>query len=236
MKFSPHKYKLIIFDWDGTLVNSTQAYSAWDKLYAEKFYGVNLPVVYFEKLAAKMKAATPPGGESSYFRYLDEQYGSGVTPMETIWKNLYSLAPKIQKNILYREGAVEVLTWLRDKTNAHLALATNAEMRDIRYFSSKESKTAQHLSPLDFFDTIITSDDVNRPKPHPETFQKVIAQYEVKPSEIVIFEDSVEGVTAARATGSDVIAVFAGSDVGARVHLLVENWGEVLHMLQEGVS
>lgn len=51
-------------------------------------------------------------------------------------------------------------------------------------------------------DGIITSLDVVEPKPSPEAFLKVMAIEGVTPTETLIFEDSVVGLTAAKASGA----------------------------------
>jgi len=236
MKLSLQKYNLIIFDWDGTLVDSISSYKLWDKLYVHKFYNVDLPVEYFEELALDIKTVNIGGFDNRYFRYLDTKYGDGETPIDIIWDNIYSLSPNIQSKIIYQKGAVEVLKLFRANTDAKLALATNAEMRDMRYFSSSDSSTAQQLSPLDFFDTIVTIDYVEKPKPDPETFQKIISRYAVEPSKVLIFEDSLNGVMAGRATGADVVAVFADSVTKGQAHYTINSWGEILTMLTDDVS
>ena len=236
MKLSLQKYKLIIFDWDGTLVDSLGVYKSWDKLYVEKFYGVDLSIEYLNDLAKKMKVVTPAGVDNKYFRHLDVTYGSGATPMEVIWKNLYSLAPELQSEVKYREGAVKTLAYLREHTDAPIVLATNAEMRDIKYFSSHGSNTAKHLSPIDFFDMVVTSDEIRKPKPDPETFLRVISRYGVNPGDVLIFEDSIHGVRAAKAAGADVVAIHAESDAKEHADMQADSWGEVLRMLERDVS
>lgn len=236
MKLSLQKYKLIIFDWDGTLVDSLGSYKLWDKLYVHKFYGIDLPVKYFEDLANNMKTVNRGSSDNRYFRYLDAEYGNGDTSMDKIWENIYSLSAEIQGKVVYMEGATEVLKLLRSKTDARLALATNAEMRDIQYFSSQESQTAKHLSPIDFFDTVVAVDHVEKPKPDPETFQKVIKQYAVDPSEVLIFEDSLNGVVAGRETGADVVAIFADDTAKERAHYVINSWIEIMSILEGGVS
>ncbi len=236
MKLSLEKYKLIIFDWDGTLVDTMASYQFWDQLYVQRFYGVDLPVSYFEELARKLKEITPGVLESRYFRYLDETYGDGKTPPKKIWENIYSLAPEIQGQVSYRDDATKVLKLLRSATSSPIALGTNAEFRDIKFYSSQDSRTAGQLSPIDFFDLIITSDDVTRPKPDPETFQLIMRRYNVDPREVLIFEDSFNGVMAGRLSGADVATVFADPDTIKRANISFGSWGEVVSILEQGVS
>ena len=236
MKLKLQKYKLIIFDWDGTLVDSLAAYADWDRLYVKRFYGVDLPTDYYEELSLRLKSVVVKGEESKYFRYLDEQYGDGNKPTYQIWEDIYSLSPDIQKNVAYKPGAVKALEFFRSRTNAHVALATNSEMRDIQFYSSEYSRTARELSPLTFFDTVVTSDDIEYPKPHPQTFQKVIDIYNVPAHEVLIFEDSYNGVRAALSAGADVIAVSADKTVRDITHRSIEHWADLPSVLESNVA
>ena len=56
-------------------------------------------------------------------------------------------------------------------------------------------------------DGIISGDDVTRPKPHPECFLKAMDIEGVMPSETIIFEDSVVGIEAAKSSGAPYVRV-----------------------------
>ena len=58
-----------------------------------------------------------------------------------------------------------------------------------------------------YFDIIITSDDITRPKPHPETFLKCAELMSVDPKDCVVFEDGILGIQAAKAAGMQVVDV-----------------------------
>jgi len=56
------------------------------------------------------------------------------------------------------------------------------------------------------FQAIVTSEDVNEHKPHPEPYLHCAAKLGVAPTDCVVFEDSVSGIQAARAAGMSVVA------------------------------
>ena len=64
------------------------------------------------------------------------------------------------------------------------------------------SNAMHHLGIEGKVDGIITSLDVDKPKPSPEAFLKVMAIEGVTPAETVIFEDSAVGLEAAEASGA----------------------------------
>jgi beta-phosphoglucomutase-like phosphatase (HAD superfamily) len=67
-----------------------------------------------------------------------------------------------------------------------------------------------HLARLGLyqrFDAIKTADDVKRTKPDPELYVAALTALGVQPTEAVVFEDSPNGVTAAKAAGIYCVAV-----------------------------
>lgn len=67
--------------------------------------------------------------------------------------------------------------------------------------------TLEVLGIHGLFHTIITGEDVERPKPHPEPYEKATKFLGVEASEVLVFEDSGRGVQAAKAAGCRVAAV-----------------------------
>ncbi len=61
-----------------------------------------------------------------------------------------------------------------------------------------------------FFDTVLTVDEVSRPKPNPEIFLKCASNLKAIPGKCVVVEDSIFGVKAAKAAGMGCIAVLTG--------------------------
>lgn len=59
----------------------------------------------------------------------------------------------------------------------------------------------------DYFDLILSNQDVDNNKPHPEIYLKAMELLEVKPEETIIVEDNPHGVEAARGSGAKVIVV-----------------------------
>jgi putative hydrolase of the HAD superfamily len=60
---------------------------------------------------------------------------------------------------------------------------------------------------VDFFEIILTSDNVSQIKPHPELYLKAVEALGLKPSEAIAFEDSPNGIKAAKAAGLFCVAV-----------------------------
>lgn len=98
-----------------------------------------------------------------------------------------------------KTGAREILTALRAH-NIPTAIAT----------SSRAPHAQQHLSHaglIDFFQTIVTRDDVVNPKPDPEPYLLAASRLGIDPVDCLAIEDSHTGVRAAHAAGMQTVMV-----------------------------
>jgi HAD superfamily hydrolase (TIGR01509 family) len=64
---------------------------------------------------------------------------------------------------------------------------------------------------LDRFAFVLTCDDVTHGKPHPEIYQRAAARFGLTTSEVVVLEDSPNGLTAAKAAGARCVVVPHGA-------------------------
>src|SRR5262245_29359162 len=65
----------------------------------------------------------------------------------------------------------------------------------------------------EYFELLISNEDVVRPKPDPEIYLTAIARMELAPADALIVEDAPHGVEAARRSGAHVCQVARFSDV-----------------------
>ena len=63
------------------------------------------------------------------------------------------------------------------------------------------------LGYFDFFDKIVTAEDVLKSKPNPECYFRAQRLFNCRKEEILIFEDSENGLLAAKASGMDYLNV-----------------------------
>ena len=93
-----------------------------------------------------------------------------------------------------------------------LGVATNS----IRLTAEKMLSSAGILNSLD---TLVTNEDVVKPKPSPEIYIKACENLGLSPSEILVVEDNHHGIEAAREAGCLVLEVGNPADV----HILKVN-------------
>lgn len=65
----------------------------------------------------------------------------------------------------------------------------------------------QYLNIMSGIDGIISGDDVDRPKPYPDAFLKAMEREDVSPEQTIIFEDSEVGIEAARRSGAAYVRI-----------------------------
>lgn len=82
-------------------------------------------------------------------------------------------------------------------------------LRSALVTSSYESLVLKALALLDFapFETIVTRDDVRRPKPDPEPYVLALHRLGIEGAQALVIEDSMSGVASALAAGCHVLAV-----------------------------
>jgi HAD superfamily hydrolase (TIGR01509 family) len=80
------------------------------------------------------------------------------------------------------------------------AVATSASRRDVDALLAE-------VGLLQYFDTIVTAEDVKWGKPNPEVYLKAAAGISLPPRACLVFEDSLVGIHAARNAGMRVIGV-----------------------------
>lgn len=67
------------------------------------------------------------------------------------------------------------------------------------------------------FDAILTSEDFEYSKPHPDCYQKGAARFGINPAECVVFEDSFNGLKSGRAAGMHVVGLATTNPIEAIV-------------------
>ena len=182
--------KGIIFDMDGTIVDSLPYHhEAWKIFFNEN---------QVENFSDKLK---------------DYKGGGTLDLMKAVYGDKYSLkdlkSMSDEKEVIFREiykGKINPIEgfkkFLIDIKSKHIlvGLASNAVRKNV-------SLIINELNIFNDFDSIISGDEVNNGKPNPEMFNKPINRFNIKKDECLIFEDSLEGVKAAKNSGIKVVGI-----------------------------
>ncbi len=103
------------------------------------------------------------------------------------------------KGIPLKAGALELVAWLEGQ-GVPLALATSSSREAVE-------RNREAWPELFRFTSIMTIEEVERPKPDPDIYQRTCARLGVDTAACVIFEDSNPGMRAAIASGARAIMI-----------------------------
>jgi HAD superfamily hydrolase (TIGR01509 family) len=183
--------KAVIFDMDGTLLNSEELWFSSARDILKKY---NAALTEREYRAWVGRDETPllhekaaAGGYKADGRALSAERA------ELVLDTVYDYPMKADENLM------KLIPELKGK-GIRIGLATGTR-------SIVTVAFLQKLEIKEVFDAIITSTDVTNKKPDPETYFACAKALEVSPEECLVFEDSSTGVESAKAAGMICIAV-----------------------------
>lgn len=185
--------RAVLFDWDGTLLNS---YASDAQAYLEMFSALGIDWGLRE-----LKQHYSPNWHRIY-RAAKIPHGRWEEA-DQLWHRFYRRrAPALQP------GAWRVLVRLdRQFTLGLVSSGSRARVR----------AQMKHRGVAHFFQTRICSEDAPRRKPHPAPLQMALERLRVPAKESVYIGDSPEDVEMAHRAGVAAIGILGGSPVPARL-------------------
>ncbi len=201
----------IIFDLDGTLIDSEENYFQADCRLLQE-YGI--------AFTRELKRPFVGGGNLSMMRKIRAQYDLPATPEELLEKkNRHYIAIARENTVAFPE--MVALVRALQKRGLKLAVASGSSPEVIR-------ELLAIVGLDDAFSVLVSSEEVAGSKPQPDVFLEAARRLEVDPTRAVVLEDAPAGVVAGLAAGMRVVAIpfFPEpplNDIYARAHLLFEN-------------
>jgi len=184
--------KAIIFDLDGTLVDSLPYHHESWRIF---FKNNNLEEHDFSEVLKEYKGGGTLELMTSVFgdMYTKDELKKMTDDKEIIFREIY------KSKIYPIEGLNKFLDNLKEN-NILLSIGSNAIRKNVLM-------TIEKLGIIDYFSSIICGDEVSKGKPDPEMYLKTLSNLKMDKNECIIFEDSIEGVTAAKNAGIKSIGV-----------------------------
>jgi len=183
--------RALIFDFDGLIIDTESAiYQSYQEIYAA--HGCRLSL---ERWAQGIGTT-----DSDYDPYSDLEALLGCA----LDRQALDLKQRQREAELIEDLPVlpGVVDYLEDARRMGLKAAV-ASSSSCRWISGHLSR----LGLLPYFDCLKGREDVPKSKPSPALFQEVLDDFELKPSEAVVFEDSQNGILAAKQAGIFVVWV-----------------------------
>ena len=114
---------------------------------------------------------------------------------ESLFRSIYDKAIEPLRGIV---GFLDLL----ERNKIPKAIGTSAPPANVRFTLEKTNLT-------NYFDIILDETFVTRGKPDPEIYLKTAAALGLKPSDCIVFEDSLAGVKAAKDAGCKVVGILS---------------------------
>lgn len=182
--------KAVIFDLDGTLVDSMWMWKAIDVEYLAR-YNLTCP----ENLQKEIEGMS----FSETAVYFKQRFGLSDSPeqIKKAWEEMS--IEKYRSEVTLKPGAGKFLDYIqRQGALAGIATSNGRAMVDV---------VLDALNIGRYFKVVATACEVAAGKPSPDIYLKVAERLQVKPSDCVVFEDVPAGIRAGKRAGMTVFAV-----------------------------
>ncbi|MFV0592340.1 MAG: beta-phosphoglucomutase family hydrolase [Draconibacterium sp.] len=189
--------KALIFDLDGTLSNSLPVHVETWRIVGEK-YGFDFdPNIIFEMTGRPT---------IEFAKRIIEQYKVNEQPeilvrmkQQAFWDAAHLLEPV--------QEVISIVKTYHDKLPMSVGTGASSRSAEVQL---------KALGLRDYFDFVVSADDVEKHKPHPETFVKCAELMGVEPQFCQVFEDGDLGISAAKEAGMFITDV--------REHITYGEW------------
>lgn len=185
------KYKGVIFDLDGTLLDTSWVWEFVDiKFLGDR--GLDVPEDYVDKIS--------PMGAYRAAVYTIDRFGLESDTPEALVREWFDLAKSLySEQVKCKPHAAKYIEYLYNK-GIKMAVATSSD-REL-FMSALERENI-----IKYFDAIVTVDEVKRGKGYPDVYLEAASRLELTVDECIVFEDILTCMKGAKSGGFIVAAV-----------------------------
>ena len=183
--------KAVIFDMDGSLVDSMWVWLEVDRIYMEK-HRLTAPETFHKDIEGMSYIETA--------QYFVDTFDSLERTREEVMQDWRDMAVDLYATRVFpKPGAVDFLDEMR-RRGVLLGIATSNDRK-----IAQAALDARGLNK--YFVSVCTSSEVASGNPAPDMYLKVAGDLGVHPSECLVFEDIPNGILAGKNAGMVVCAV-----------------------------
>lgn len=210
--------KAILFDLDGTLIDSMWV---WKSIDIEYLASVN------EELPDDLQKNIEGMSFLETAIYFKEHFNidNSAEEIVDIWNKMAFY--KYSNEVRLKEGVIEFLKFLK-ANNFKIALATS-NSRILTYEVLKKKGIYEYL------DAILTGDDCLKGKPSPDVFLKAAEAVDISPEDCIVFEDLIAGIKAGINANMTTVAInddysaYQWEEKKELADYYIENYTEILN-------
>lgn len=182
--------KAIIFDLDGTLVDSMWLWKEIDIDYLGR-HGINLPEDYQNKIEGMSFKETAAYTKERF------QLSESVDEMMDEWNQM--AYEYYMNKVPLKKGVIDFLGYCK-QNHIKMGIASSNSHHLVDSVTEK-------LGISKYLSCIITACDVNKGKPAPDVYLKASDELGVNPANCLVFEDISAGIMAGKNAGMKVCAI-----------------------------
>jgi HAD superfamily hydrolase (TIGR01509 family) len=206
----------MIFDVDGVIADTEALNARASVLMFRQLYGVEVQAEDFQPFVGT--------GDERYVQGVAEKYGVQIDTGKAVEQRRANFFALLENEPLpAMPGVRELVLAARESPLWRVAIATSGN-KDKQF----PVITGTGLK-LEWFDAVITGEDVTRKKPDPEIYLVTAKRLQIPAQRCVVFEDAPAGVAAAKAAGMACVAVTSSvpADQLTAADRVVESLAEV---------
>ena len=216
-----NQIKIIIFDFDGVILDSENSHFI---AFNEGLKNLNINISE-DEYYSKYISLDDRGVITNVVNDKNISVTNEEIDMIIKNKNDYFESRLIDNSKLF-PGVKELIIQL--SKNFVLSIGSGANRSEI-------IKTLKNNNIYDYFEIIVSANEVNNPKPNPETYNRVLDNIntDFNINEIIVIEDSPGGIEAAKSAGLKCIAITNTFDNKQlrKADIIVSNYEDILKYL-----
>jgi len=184
-------FQAVIFDMNGVIIEDERNHQqSWRKFCED--HGFQLSEEEFKREVFGRR-------ESETFEFLFKRKLSEEEVNKYSNERVDIAIPIFKPIMEATPGLLEFLRYLKDQ-HVPMALATSSRKRYLEFIFDG-------LNLWQYFQVIVTSEDVKKGKPDPEVYLKAATQLGIPAEHCLAIEDSLSGIKSAQAAGMKVIGI-----------------------------
>jgi HAD superfamily hydrolase (TIGR01509 family) len=191
--------KLVAFDLDGVLVDIKDVH----------YHALNSALAVFDEkyIIGRDEHLSIYDGlkTNEKLKMLTDRKNLPFELHKDVWELKQKITTEMLQDLKKNQRLIDIFSYLKSQ-GYRIICCSNSIRQTIDIALEK-------IGILSFFDDIISNENVDSPKPHPQIYWEAMIRMRVLPEETLIVEDSPVGLLAAKKSGANVLRVKNSNDL-----------------------